>query len=301
MKKEPSHGVAFLFLMLFESGRKPRGGFFVALAQSNPCLNTMSDPLNNETVNEAPRDAATVVLLREANGALETFMLKRSGSKTIVGDAYVFPGGKLDPEDEGADAIAALGLAQSPLQMLAEPGLSEPKAGAMFVAACRETFEETGVRLNGAQLLPLSRWITPKTPAMMRRRFDTRFFIGLMPDGQTAIHDGQEAKDSHWYDPRQALRDYLDGKINLAPPQIMSLAAIARHTSFEGLADSLRGVVPPLVEPKGFKLNGERAMAYPGHPEHPVSTRAMPGPLSLVWNESRFVPESGFDGFFVDA
>jgi len=261
----------------------------------------MSDQLNTQNVDEEPRDAATVVLIREANGGLETFLLKRSGSKTIVGEAYVFPGGKLDPEDQSADAIAALGLAQSPQQMLGEPGLSESMAGAMFVAACRETFEETGVRLNGAQLLPLSRWITPKTPAMMRRRFDTRFFIGLMPDGQTAVHDGQEAKDSHWYEPRDALRDYVDGKINLAPPQLMSLAAIARHSSFESLAESLRGIEPPLVEPKGYKLDGERAMAYPGHPEHPISTRGMPGPLSLVWKENRFEPVNGFDGFFVDA
>ncbi len=260
----------------------------------------MSDSPNTETVDEEPRDAATVVLLREAAGSLETFMLKRSGSKTIVGDAYVFPGGKLDPEDESPAAIEALGLPGDPAQLLGEPQLAAGKAGAMFVAACRETHEETGVRIDGAHLLPLSRWITPKTPAMMRRRFDTRFFIGLMPDGQTAIHDGQEAKDSHWYNARDALRDYVDGKINLAPPQVMSLAAIARHSDFDSLAATLRGVIPPLVEPKGFKLNGQRAMAYPGHPEHPVSTRAMPGPLSLVWKENRFEPANGFEGFFTD-
>ncbi|MGB7180663.1 MAG: NUDIX hydrolase [Burkholderiaceae bacterium] len=258
------------------------------------------EPYQNE-VEGVPRDAASVVLLREADGGLEAFLLKRTGSKTIVGDAYVFPGGKLDPEDAHADAISALELPGDPVAMLGEPALNEVQAGALFVAACRETFEETGVQVKGNHLLPLSRWITPKTPAMMRRRFDTRFFVALMPDGQHAVHDGQEAKDSEWITPTQALQNYSDGLINLAPPQLMTLAGIATHHSFESLAASLRGRIPPLIEPVSFKEGEGRVIVYPGHPRHPVAERALPGPLSLVWRNNRFEPAAGFAGFFADS
>lgn len=259
-----------------------------------------SEPNENE-VSGAPRDAASVVLLREARNGLEAFLLKRTGSKTIIGDAYVFPGGKLDPEDAESQAFAALDLPGDPALMLGEPELGSIQAGALFVAACRETFEETGVRVQGNRLLPLSRWITPKTPAMMRRRFDTRFFVALMPDEQHAVHDGEEAKDSAWYSPREALRDYSDGKINLAPPQLMTLAGVSMYDSFSALAVALRDKTPPLIEPVSYRDGEARVIVYPGHPRHPVSTRAMAGPSSLVWRDNRFEPAAGFEGFFTDS
>lgn len=254
---------------------------------------------HSETVDETPRDAASVVLLREQGGQLEVFLLKRSGSRTIVGDAYVFPGGKLDPEDSDPNTIARLAVPDDPVARLGESGLEPQRAAALYVAACRETHEETGVTLLADQLLPLSRWITPKTPAMMRRRFDTRFFVGLLPVDQDAQHDGQEAVDSAWFTPRDALQAYSDNEINLAPPQLMTLAGLSRFATFGALADSLNGHVPALIEPVSFQDGDSRVIVYPGHERHPVRERAMPGPFSLVWRNNRFEPADGFDGFFV--
>ena len=55
-----------------------------------------------------PRDASTVVLLRDARHGLEVFLMKRSGLSDTFGEAYVFPGGKLDAHDSSAAALAAL-------------------------------------------------------------------------------------------------------------------------------------------------------------------------------------------------
>ncbi len=256
--------------------------------------------LNEEEIELTVRDAASVVLVRDGEQGIEAFMLRRGGSSTVMNDAYVFPGGKVDPEDGEEIRIERYGRAPQASRMLGEPGLNESLAVALFVAACRETFEETGVELQVDQLTPLSRWITPKVPAMMRKRFDTRFFVARLPFDSQAIHDGVEADASEWYAPRVALLAYCDRRIALAPPQIMTLAGMARYASAQDAIDDAANGVPSLIEPHTFKdpASGSRAMAYPGDPLHPVTTRAMPGPTRLIWREGRFEPPDGFDSFF---
>ena len=55
--------------------------------------------LNSEIITTPPRAAATVIMLRDAPQGIEVFLLKRHGSSDVLGGAYVFPGGKLDPRD----------------------------------------------------------------------------------------------------------------------------------------------------------------------------------------------------------
>ncbi len=254
--------------------------------------------LNDELVLGQPRDAASVVLLSDDAGRLEVFLLRRGESSTVVGNAHVFPGGKVDDRDAEPSAWpdAPPELAAS----LGEPELESSRARALVVAACRETREETTVVLAPSALVPLSRWITPKRPALMKKRFDTRFFVARSPAGANARHDGQEATHSVWLEPRRALFAYRDGDIVLAPPQIMTLAMLARMPTVETVLANLRAVTPPLVEPVAFLLDGERAVAYPGDPEHPDPRRALSGPTRLVLRDGRFVPPDGFDAFFRD-
>lgn len=254
---------------------------------------------NGRVVEGEPRDAASVVLLRDSERGLEVFMLRRGGSTTVMNDAYVFPGGKVDPEDAEEHWLLELGLAGEPAQLIGEPTLPGTRAASFFVAACRETLEETGVLVQARDLIPLSRWITPKTPAMMRRRFDTRFFIACLPaDAAAATHDGQEADASAWYTPREALERYHDREIMLAPPQIMTLAGLVGPSNYADLRERLRGHVPRLIEPKSFEEQGQRLIVYPGDPRHPVRERAMLGPTALVYRNERFEPEAGFEHFF---
>ena len=254
--------------------------------------------LNTQIVDGEPRDAASVVLLRDAQvGGIEVFLLRRGGSTTVMNDAYVFPGGKVDSDDASADRIAELNLSGNPGAMLGELELSASKAASLFVAACRETFEECGVQLSAHDLIPLSRWITPKVPAMMRKRFDTRFFVGVMPEGAVAVHDGQEADASVWCSPKLALERYRDAEIMLAPPQIMTLVGLLPYASTVTLNDHLRSLTPRLIEPFAIEVDGERGIAYPGDHRHPVSERAMPGPSYLIYRNERFEPADGFDAF----
>ena len=75
-------------------------------------------------------------------------------------------------------------------------------------------------------LMPWSRWITPRVPSVTNRRFDTRFFVTRLPQGQEAEHDNHEATEAVWTTPRAALTAYWARQMDLAPPQIMSLCQL---------------------------------------------------------------------------
>jgi 8-oxo-dGTP pyrophosphatase MutT (NUDIX family) len=276
--------------------------------------------LNHDIVATPPRSAATVVLLRDAPAGLEVFLMKRHGLSDVLGGAHVFPGGKLDAADAELDMAAHL---DQPLDLL-HAGLNEPDtdlrtAGAVYVAALREAFEESGVlfaqgqplpgpagpaaladraaallreghgfnavlgqmalRLQTLSVLPWSRWITPLTPSVTNKRFDTRFFVAALPGGQ-------------------ALQQYWDGQIGLAPPQIMSLAHLARHATVDSVLAAARGRRPPVIQPEPFEHEGSRVICYPGDARHSVRDQALPGPTRLRYRNKRFEPDDGFEALF---
>jgi 8-oxo-dGTP pyrophosphatase MutT (NUDIX family) len=288
--------------------------------------------LNHTAIETPVRDAATVVLLRDAEAGLEVFLIKRSGLSDVLGGAYVFPGGKLD----SADALANIEnrIDQSPQALhaaLNEPELTNHNAAALYVAALREAFEECGVlfaegatlestalaaqllkdglsfadmlqqlnlRLQTQHVLPWSRWITPKLASVSTKRFDTRFFIATVPMNQTAIHDNYEATESVWLTPRAALEQYRQGEIALAPPQIMSLAHLSHHSTVVSVLAEARSKPPAVIEPEPFDYEGIRTITYPGDPQHSIRTRALPGPTRLRYANKRFEPIDGFDALF---
>jgi 8-oxo-dGTP pyrophosphatase MutT (NUDIX family) len=288
--------------------------------------------MHHEPTDSPVRAAASVVMLRDAPGGLEVFLVKRHGLSDVLGGAYVFPGGKVDAEDARLDMAAHLDAPPAALHAaLCESELDEIDAAAIYVAALREAFEETGVlyaqggsagaaavatallregrafdevlatmslRLHTASLQPWSRWITPRVGAVVRKRFDTRFFLARVPEGQIATHDDHEATESVWLAPRVALERYRDGAIELAPPQIMSLAHLARHPSVESALAQARLRKPPLVLPEAFEHEGERVVCYPGDERHSVHERALPGPTRLHYRNRRFEPADGFEALF---
>ncbi len=289
--------------------------------------------LNLETISTPLRPAATVVLLRDAPAGLEVFLMKRHGLSDVLGGAYVFPGGKVDPADAELDMAAHL---DQPLQVLHaglnETDISDSTAAALHVAALREAFEESGVlfaqgptttapaaqaaallrqgltfnqmlaqlalRLQTRSILPWSRWITPVRPSVMNKRFDTRFFVAAVPDGQIARHDDFETTESIWLSPRAALQQYWAGQIELAPPQIMSLAHLARHTHVDSALAAARGRRPPLIQPESFDDEDGRVICYPGDARHSVRELALPGPTRLHYRNKRFEPAAGFEALF---
>ncbi len=291
--------------------------------------------LNLHAIDTPPRAASTVVMLRDGATGLEVLLMKRHGLSDVLGGAYVFPGGKLDLADAELDAAQHLDQAAPALHAsLHDAELDAAQAAGLYVAAVREAFEEAGVllaesadgsepdlarasallkagtpfnamlaeldlRVQTRRLAPWSRWITPRVPSVMNKRFDTRFFAAMVPPEQVATHDDYETTESTWLSPRAALQRYWDREIEMAPPQIMTLAQLARHATAEEAVAAARTRRPPLIQPESLEDGGTRVVCYPGDVCHPVRERAMPGPLRLRWHNKRFEPVDGFDALFL--
>jgi 8-oxo-dGTP pyrophosphatase MutT (NUDIX family) len=186
-----------------------------------------------------PRRAATVILMRGGTTTLEVLLVKRNPEARFMGGAWVFPGGAVD-EDEGQ---------------------GEP---ALRAAALRELEEEAGVTLGDpAQLVPFSRWITP---AEVRTRFDTWFFLAPLPDRATPAVDGREVVDLRWSEPGAALEACGRGELLLVFPTIKHLEQLSDFASVTALLGYSRGRSVDPVEPH-VVLEGEVArILLPGDP-----------------------------------
>ena len=186
-----------------------------------------------------PRQAATVILLRGGADALEVLLVRRSPRARFMGGVWVFPGGAVDAgEGDGDEAHRA--------------------------AAIRELSEEAGIALEDpAALVKFSRWITP---AAVKIRFDTHFFLAPLPPGQEPKVDGEECIDLGWFEPARALEAHRAGEIALVFPTIKHLEQLREFPSVTALlAHARRREVRP-VEPRVL-LEGEVArLVLPGDP-----------------------------------
>jgi 8-oxo-dGTP pyrophosphatase MutT (NUDIX family) len=197
------------------------------------------EELRTEGEPTRPRQAATVILLRGAAERLEVLLVKRNPAQRFMGGAWVFPGGAVDTaEGEGDAAHRAAGV--------------------------REVAEEAGVLLpDPAALVRFSRWITP---AMVKIRFDTHFFLAAVPDDVEATPDGGETVDLGWFTPQGALDAHGRGEIMLVFPTIKTLEQLAR---FGTAAELLEWAGDREVEPVEPQVVGEGETArivLPGEP-----------------------------------
>ena len=187
----------------------------------------------------APRPAATVILVRGVEDSFEVLLVQRNPQARFMGGAWVFPGGAVDAhEGEGDVALRA--------------------------AAVREVAEEAGITLDSpAALVPFSRWITP---AQVKTRFDTWFYLALAPPGAEPMIDGEEIVQWRWYSPRDALAAARGGEIFLVFPTIKHLEQISGFASAQALLEHARGREVRPVEPKVL-VSGETArIVLPGEP-----------------------------------
>ncbi len=188
-----------------------------------------------------PRPAATVIVLRGGAEALEILLVQRNPQSRFMGGAWVFPGGAVDRgEGEGEASLRA--------------------------AALRELSEEAGVELPGAEeLIPFSRWITP---AEVKIRFDTWFFLAALPNGAEPQIDGEEVVDLRWCHPREALQAHGRGELLLVFPTIKHLEQLSAFGSAHELIEYARGREVRPVQPRVI-LSGETArVVLPGEPEY---------------------------------
>lgn len=230
-----------------------------------------------------------------------------------MGGAYVFPGGRVDPGDSAPELLACVDGLDDAEARLGEPGLG-PISAASFVAAIRETLEEagvllggpgngselraalegrsfgqvvldTGARLDATRLTPFARWITP---AVEKKRFDTRFFVAIVDSAQKASHDAHETVASMWASPASAVEKHLSGTIDLPPPTLRTLELFSAFDSASAIAAFARAERPPLVRPVFRDLSGSWILALPGDPEHPEKTPVLGGSTRFVCRDARW-------------
>ena len=266
----------------------------------------MTAKLNHLAIDDPPRAASSVILLRDRGATIEAFLLERPAAAAVMAGVWVFPGGKVDQEDHQAtkreDEADIKRRAKDLHARLLHAPVSEELAAAFIRAAHRETEEECSVRVSMDAIEGFSRWITPKIPSMSTKRFDTFFFVAAMPEGEFAQHDGKESVQGQWLTPLEALHRYWKREMMLAPPQIMSLIELARFSSVDALIAHAKSRLLPHIQPEPIESGeGGRVVAYPGDEAHPMTERMIPGPSRLVWRDGRFEPSGGrFDDFFSD-
>jgi 8-oxo-dGTP pyrophosphatase MutT (NUDIX family) len=186
-----------------------------------------------------PRQAATVIVLRGGGERMEVLLVQRNPASRFMGGAWVFPGGAVDSGDGDDDR-------------------------AHRAAGVREVEEEAGLRLPDADaLVPFSRWITP---AQVRIRFDTHFFLASAPPGQEPRPDGGETVDARWYTPEGALAAGADDEILLVFPTIKHLEALAEFASADAVLEWARGRPVEPVEPRVVQEGEVARIIMPGEP-----------------------------------
>jgi 8-oxo-dGTP pyrophosphatase MutT (NUDIX family) len=215
-----------------------------------------------------PRQAASVIVLRDGEEGLEVLLLRRNAAARFMGGAWVFPGGAVDARDVAACPACAgeAGLIGEGERDEGAPRLAGETDfdSAHRVAALREVEEEAGLRLpDPAALVEFSRWITPPQLAI---RYDTHFFLALAPPDQEPRADGEEMVDLAWHTPTGALAAHRRGELDLVFPTIKHLEQLTAFPSAAALLEWATGRDVVAVEPH-VTFTGETArVVLPGEP-----------------------------------
>jgi 8-oxo-dGTP pyrophosphatase MutT (NUDIX family) len=268
-----------------------------------------------------PLAAATLILVRENRGQLQVYLIKRSPQSGFMPNMYVFPGGSLDRSDQDERLWKAhANLTERQLDRRLAGNMPVPLAAAYACAAIRECLEEVGVfltttegrqpgeldrvvrlarsvdrgpgwfnrmvsagkwRLDFRALYRWSHWITP---AQMKRRFDTKFFLASMPPAQKCRPDPRETTDGIWVAPVRALADNLRGRRRLSPPTLVTLHQLL---AFEKKDELLRTAATrewgAAITPRWVALENGDLILEPWDPQYGQPAAAVVnGPLTSV-------------------
>ena len=182
-----------------------------------------------------PRASASLIMLRDTAEGPEVLLVQRNPEQRFMGGAWVFPGGATSPEDDDERDTAV-----------------------------RELEEEAGIELSdGHELVRFSRWITP---AQVKVRFDTHFFVAEAPEDAEPTVDGSECVDWRWLRPQQALDLHRDDELMLVFPTIKHLEQLARFRSVSETLETARASRVLPVEPRVLVDGGVAQVLLPGEP-----------------------------------
>lgn len=191
--------------------------------------------------------AATVVLLRDGANGVEALMLRRDAQLAFAGGAWVFPGGRIDPEDY-------------------PDGRTTDDPDARFAAArhaaAREAQEEAGLVVDPDELIWFAHW-TPPAIGSHQRRFATWFFAARAPSGAVVVDDG-EIRDHLWIEPAEAIRLRDAGEIMIIPPTWMTLYTLGDAASVDELLARMRSRDPDIYVTRIGRADGVAVSMWAG-------------------------------------
>lgn len=193
-----------------------------------------ADRLRREGAPSAPRQSASVILVRDGAGGVELLLVRRNPRQRFMGGFWVFPGGAVDAGE------------------------------AHRAAAVRELAEEAAVAdVDPGELVPYSRWITPEA---IQTRFDTQFFLARAPVGARARVDGRECVELRWTTAREALDGYARDELALVFPTLRLLEGLTAFATVEELIEHARGLDVRPILPRVVSQGGTPRVLLPGEP-----------------------------------
>lgn len=193
---------------------------------------------------DEPRRAASVLLLGGPPEDPEILLVKRGEDRSFFPGYRAFVGGGLDPEDgdpttEAAFRHAALRetFEEAGVLVTRDP-LPKParvaEARAKLLANERslaEVASDLGVEPDPSLLAPAGRLLTP---AFVPIRYDTRFYVTWLPEGQEAEIRVGELERGDWLRPRDFLAAWDRLEMHISPPTLLYLRALAAHGVEDG-------------------------------------------------------------------
>ena len=213
------------------------------------------------------RSAATVLIMRQAEGGMEILMLRRNAKLVFAGGAWVFPGGAVDQADTGSAKLES--------EELGNEDLGNEELAAR-VAAVRESAEECGLLLESQQLVHFSHWTTPVN---QKRRFATWFFAAVVAEEDSAVViDDGEIHDFQWLTPNQALAHHRAGELKMMPPTYLSIKLLDQFVSADLALESLRHFAAYSITPRISRDGETTVLLYPGDAGYEASDGALSGP-----------------------
>jgi len=207
-----------------------------------------------------PIPSATVILLREAAGYLETLLLRRNSKIAFHGGAWVFPGGRIDPEDY-------------------TPRNSDDMLAAARRAAVREAQEEAGLIVSSEEMIWIAHWTTPEGQP---QRYSTWFFLAAANDGAVQI-DGDEIHDHRWMRPDLALAAQRTQEIELPPPTFVTLTKLSVYRSVPETLAHLAANGPEIFVPRYTKVPGGICSVYEDDAGYSEVNVDCPGQRHRLW------------------
>lgn len=197
----------------------------------------------------AARLAVSVILLRESSEGPMLFVQHRSSTMDFAAGMMVFPGGRVDARDSlGWNFDDELLIAHADAWSrcsIGHPETAKMRSGILLAAAVREVMEECGVTLQPATLVPWANWVTPEGQP---KRFDTYFYLGILPADIEPIHQTTEATSSQWMSARHIVDAELHGSLRLLPPTLTLIDELLESPQPPGPRTRNSGIIP--VRPK---------------------------------------------------